>query len=144
EAWKRKHRRRGVEGRERWLVDVTEVADSGLGLDPLERVAVCPSGAARDHELGHAEPALDDGGDGAAGPVAKAGEEGGVVLAWLDAADGEDEAWLDTFGQRAGLGRAGKALRDDVNAALQARARVEAEQVSARRVRGHDDRARLA
>src|SRR5437899_12886339 len=134
QARKREHRCRRVQGRERRLVHVAEVADPGLGSDALQRVAVCPSRATRDDQLGHAGTAVDDERQRAppASELPISRKQARVVLAWLDGADGEDVSRLDAVGQRTGRYLRWSAFWNHLDLLLQPLASIPLEKVSAR------------
>src|SRR5438105_8875660 len=98
QAWKGKRSGGLVESAERPFVDVTQVANPGLGVDAIEGVPVGPARAPRDNEGWSAPLALPK--------LAIGREEARVVLAWLDSADRQDEAWLEPGRQRPRLDRA--------------------------------------
>src|SRR5438309_9808520 len=58
QAWKSKRSGGFIEGAERSIVDVSQVANARLALDAIEGVTVGPAGATRDHEGWRAALAL--------------------------------------------------------------------------------------
>src|SRR6267143_268216 len=99
QAGQRQHGCRTVKSAQRRLVDVAEIPNPRLCLDPLKCVAECPSRPSGDHELRYAGPIAEQEWDGLTSQVPVRSKEARIVLSRLDGSDRKDESRRETMRQ---------------------------------------------